>query len=63
MKREFGGKVYSDIVDNSWVSIGPPPPPPSPNRAAMGSSSFYGCSSSLHYPYAMCSLPTAPSIL
>eukprot|EP00959_Pyramimonas_sp_CCMP1952_P273376 5714072-Pyramimonas_sp.AAC.2 len=26
VKRELGGRVYSIIVDNSWVSTGPPPP-------------------------------------
>eukprot|EP00959_Pyramimonas_sp_CCMP1952_P172796 3610867-Pyramimonas_sp.AAC.1 len=27
MKREFGGRVNSNIVADSWVSTGPPPPP------------------------------------
>eukprot|EP00959_Pyramimonas_sp_CCMP1952_P413987 8673693-Pyramimonas_sp.AAC.1 len=31
MKRELGGRVYSNIADDSWVYTGPPPsPPPSP---------------------------------
>eukprot|EP00959_Pyramimonas_sp_CCMP1952_P408344 8558034-Pyramimonas_sp.AAC.1 len=30
MKRELGGRVNSNIVDDFWVSIGPPPPLPSP---------------------------------
>eukprot|EP00959_Pyramimonas_sp_CCMP1952_P088826 1858546-Pyramimonas_sp.AAC.1 len=33
MKRELGGRVYSNIVDGSWVYTGPPPrrpPPPLP---------------------------------
>eukprot|EP00959_Pyramimonas_sp_CCMP1952_P274278 5732982-Pyramimonas_sp.AAC.1 len=26
MKRELGGRVYSNIVDESWVHTGPLPP-------------------------------------
>eukprot|EP00959_Pyramimonas_sp_CCMP1952_P132763 2775800-Pyramimonas_sp.AAC.1 len=26
MKREIGGRVYSNIVDDSWVYTGPIPP-------------------------------------
>eukprot|EP00959_Pyramimonas_sp_CCMP1952_P142086 2974301-Pyramimonas_sp.AAC.1 len=30
MKRDLGGRVYFNIVDESWVCTGPPPPPPRP---------------------------------
>eukprot|EP00959_Pyramimonas_sp_CCMP1952_P260109 5438364-Pyramimonas_sp.AAC.1 len=30
MTREFGGKVYANIVDDSWVYTGPPSPLPFP---------------------------------
>eukprot|EP00959_Pyramimonas_sp_CCMP1952_P292942 6126862-Pyramimonas_sp.AAC.1 len=30
MKRELGGRVYSIIVDDSWVYTGPSPPSPPP---------------------------------
>eukprot|EP00959_Pyramimonas_sp_CCMP1952_P356585 7467655-Pyramimonas_sp.AAC.1 len=33
MKRELGGRVFSNTVDGSWVYTGPPPlphPPPPP---------------------------------
>eukprot|EP00959_Pyramimonas_sp_CCMP1952_P114434 2392685-Pyramimonas_sp.AAC.1 len=36
MKREVAGRVYSNIVDGSWVFIGPSPSPPS----SSSSSSF-----------------------
>eukprot|EP00959_Pyramimonas_sp_CCMP1952_P008653 181060-Pyramimonas_sp.AAC.1 len=30
MRRELGGRVDSNIVDDSWICTGPLPPPPPP---------------------------------
>eukprot|EP00959_Pyramimonas_sp_CCMP1952_P140972 2950564-Pyramimonas_sp.AAC.1 len=29
MKREFEGRVYFNVVDESWICLGPLPPPQS----------------------------------
>eukprot|EP00959_Pyramimonas_sp_CCMP1952_P033870 710719-Pyramimonas_sp.AAC.1 len=53
MKRELGGRVYSNIVDESWFCNGPLSPPPRPHPHTY--------SSSFLLPPPLPPLPTPPS--
>eukprot|EP00959_Pyramimonas_sp_CCMP1952_P029768 624603-Pyramimonas_sp.AAC.1 len=56
MKRELGGRVYSNIVHDSWVYAGPPPllppplPPPSPLAAERSANKMFANSSAILRP-------------